>query len=654
MVPDRRAGGKRAGGLPARAAGYGNVMTWRRGMLGHGAVGVLAAAALLAGCVATPGQAPGPVASKAPRKPAVPGEPAAPRDDAALDDAPLVPNGGGNVTGTGLPGALVSDRGAGVISDGGAALQPAGAPPAGVAPAGVAPAGGIAPVAQPAAPLAALAGVVRLPAGIVANNGGAAISNNGGNLITDNGGGVIANNGSSIISNGGASYALASAFGLLQDAPTITVRLVDAAGALLPGTSWTPTKPDGSYAFEQVPTPEGFFVQARVTRGADTWTLGAVGKLAGATGTTLDVSPATTLVAEKARVVLAEQDQRVTDLAIDALAPLVAALATAAADATLDFRQPGAAIAAKLDARLQADAGLVAKARAVDRNVGTPIVRTKTAFADGVFSPEHLAFDRAGNLFVAGLNDHRVYKVPAGTDDIEVFYEGGDLRYPHGIACDAAGNVYVGRRIDVNHAEAGTPNGTDTPGKQVFKITPDGATATALAYTFNEPWGLAFAADGKTLLVCEQKAGDVIAYDTAADTARVYAKDIPYPNGIAVDSRGVAYVTHQRYVDGQADQAENGWRGALAAIAPDGVVSAFYAGVKGQTGADAFEGIAIDAADNLYVTNNWGDTIFKFTPKQKKIETFLKFNQPTGAAFDPRGDLIVADYELGTLARVTP
>ncbi len=645
----------------------------------RGAIAVAAAACLLAGCLdlAPTQSATTPGARGTKKKPPAP--------QAEPDAAPILANGGASLGSAGgttaVSGGIVSNGGAGGVSQASGVMSPVSGvvPPVGsgiVPPGGgnviAAGAGNLAPPGEglveipPAdgiglgstAATAVLSGLVKLPAGVLADNGGSLVGNNSGGLISDGAGGLISDGAGGLIGDGAGAYVTLRVprFTLAQAAaPVIEVGLVDAAGALLPGTARVTADAEGRYAFASVPATGAFFVQARVTSGQDTWTLGALGRLAATGETKLDVTAASTLVTEKTRVVLAEQDQGLDDLPLARLAALIDVLDRAiAADTTLDFKAGGASLAAALDQRLQRITGLVDRARDLDRNVGTPILRTKTALADGVFSPEHVAYDRAGNLFVAGLNDHKVYKIPAGTDRLEVFFQGGDLKFPHGIVCDAAGNVYVGRRIERTAADPENTTGNDTPGKQVFKIDPQGLTATPLAHTFSSPWGLAFAPDGKTLLVAEQGAQDVIAYDTSTDTARVVATDIQYPNGIAVDSRGVTYVTHLRAVWDRPNPDENGWRGAITAIAQDGVKSQFYAGTKSVTGADALEGIAVDAADNLYVTNNWGNTIFKFTPKQKKIETFLAFNQPTGVAFDPQGNLIVADYVLGTLSRITP
>ena len=63
-----------------------------------------------------------------------------------------------------------------------------------------------------------------------------------------------------------------------------------------------------------------------------------------------------------------------------------------------------------------------------------------TTFASGLSYPSGLAFDNAGNLFVADAGSGAVYKfTPAG---VRTTFASG-LNYPSGLAFDRAGNLFV-------------------------------------------------------------------------------------------------------------------------------------------------------------------------------------------------------------------
>jgi sugar lactone lactonase YvrE len=95
----------------------------------------------------------------------------------------------------------------------------------------------------------------------------------------------------------------------------------------------------------------------------------------------------------------------------------------------------------------------------------------------GLGAPSGLAFDSAGNLYIADIGDQRVYKVtPAGMistvagSGAEGFSgDGGaatlaELQYPHGLALDLPGNLYI----------ADSYNGC------VRKVTPTGVISTVV------------------------------------------------------------------------------------------------------------------------------------------------------------------------------
>jgi hypothetical protein len=232
--------------------------------------------------------------------------------------------------------------------------------------------------------------------------------------------------------------------------------------------------------------------------------------------------------------------------------------------------------------------------------------------------PFGITVDAAGNVYIADQGNSVIRKMTpsalvttfAGMAGIQGSANGADTAAsfykPFGVATDAAGNVYV--------ADAGN--------NQIRIITPAGLVST-FAGT-----GAAGAANGK---------------DTATFNS---------PLGVAVDGSGNVYV---------ADYGNN----LIRKITPAGVVS-ILAGT-GATGADngagnlaTFnlpEGLAVDAAGNVYVADNGNDLIRKITP-EGVVSTFAgsggagsaggtgtaaSFNSPFAVAADGAGNVYVAD-----------
>ena len=114
-----------------------------------------------------------------------------------------------------------------------------------------------------------LTGKVKLPEGLLSNNGGGIISDNGGGLIGNNGGGIISDNGGGVVANNGGRYALAQAAEV--PAAGVVVALLDAAGAPVAGPDGRPleatTDAGGAYAFPAAPGDRPLVVAVRLAGG---------------------------------------------------------------------------------------------------------------------------------------------------------------------------------------------------------------------------------------------------------------------------------------------------------------------------------------------------------------------------------------------------
>jgi sugar lactone lactonase YvrE len=304
--------------------------------------------------------------------------------------------------------------------------------------------------------------------------------------------------------------------------------------------------------------------------------------------------------------------------------------------------------------------------QALVTTLGSSVVREGSAdgFATSARfnSPQGIAVDSAGNVFVADTNNHTIRKIsPAG--DVTTFAgtagvsgstnaNGTAARfyYPSDLAIDASGNLYVDDELN----------------NSVRKITPSGDVTTyATGFSFHE--GIAVDTIGNvyvsstsdhtvmmirptgSVLTLAGSAGNSGTADGNGSAAR-----FNFPGGLAVDSAGNVYV---------ADE----FNGAIRKITPNGDVTTF-AGVAGQQGSADGNGsnarfqapsdIAIDSAGNLYVTDAGGRTIRKVTPS-RDVTTIggsfgvsgdvdaaganARFKNPSGIAIAPDGRLFISD-----------
>ncbi|MFI5180605.1 MAG: PKD domain-containing protein [Thermoanaerobaculia bacterium] len=248
--------------------------------------------------------------------------------------------------------------------------------------------------------------------------------------------------------------------------------------------------------------------------------------------------------------------------------------------------------------------------------------------ADGVGSaalfgyPYGVASDSGGNLYVADWNNQTIRKVTPGgavttlaglpLTSGSADGTGNSARFnaPRGIAVDGSGNAWV----------------ADTANQTIRKVTPAGAVTTVAGLA-----GTSGSADG------------------TGSAARFYS-----PSGVAVDGSGNIFV---------ADTANQ----TIRKVTPAGVVTtlAGLAGSSGSvdgTGSAARfynpRGIAVDGSGNVYVAEADNDTIRKVTPAGVVTTVAglagiygsadgpggtARFNGPQGIAVDAAGNLYVAD-----------
>jgi sugar lactone lactonase YvrE len=270
---------------------------------------------------------------------------------------------------------------------------------------------------------------------------------------------------------------------------------------------------------------------------------------------------------------------------------------------------------------------LNAKAQVVSTFAGST-----AGFADGTataakFSgPYGVAVDAAGNVYLADSGNNRIRKITAAGvvstlagSGVAGFAEGAgntaQFDQPFGVAVDAAGNVIVG----------------DTGNNRIRKITAAGVVstlagsiegnvdATGSAAQFNRPGGVAidaagtvFVADAWNHLIREISAAGVVS--TLAGSTLGFADgtgtaaQFNYPEGVAVDAAGNVYI---------ADGSNN----RIRKITSAGVVSTLAGSTQGYgdgTGAAAqFHlpiGVAADAAGNVFVADDLNHRIRIISP----------------------------------------
>ena len=203
-----------------------------------------------------------------------------------------------------------------------------------------------------------------------------------------------------------------------------------------------------------------------------------------------------------------------------------------------------------------------------------------------------LAFDAAGNLFLADSDKHSVFKyTPDGTKS--TFAMG---LYPLGLCFDREGNLFVS-------------DGAATAAKSrrsIVKFTADGKRSTFA--TGISSVGMAFDRSGN-LLVSE---GDSIFKFTpeGKKSTFVTSKGANFID-LAFDEAGNLFVVDQALTDLGTDPVTKSWLGrSIVKITHDGAKSTFAPGLE------ELRDLTVDATGNVYVSSNYA--ILRFTPDGTK------------------------------------
>lgn len=245
-----------------------------------------------------------------------------------------------------------------------------------------------------------------------------------------------------------------------------------------------------------------------------------------------------------------------------------------------------------------------------------------TGTAAQFYSPQYLATDAAGNVYVTDVGNNAIRKItPAGV--VSTLAGSGSIGYadgtgatvrfynPAGLTVDAIGNVYLADRG--NHT--------------IRKITAAGVVSTYLTYGYKTP-GFG---DGST------------------------APRFTNPTSVAIDSKNNLYV---------ADQGNN----AIRIISSDGVVNTLVGNFTNRTDVvNSPAGICVDKNDNVFITDQSG-RVMEITAATKALYTLAgtintngfangagvaaTFDSPKGITTDAAGNIYVADVNNNVIRKV--
>ena len=257
--------------------------------------------------------------------------------------------------------------------------------------------------------------------------------------------------------------------------------------------------------------------------------------------------------------------------------------------------------------------------------------------------------------FNEGLNgfwDAFVVKLaPTGNHLWSTYLGGSSYDWGHGIAVDALGNILVtGDTTSSDWVSGGfDTNLSESAAGFVAKLTP---TGDPLWSTYlNGTWAMDVAVDASgNALVTGKRPTDAFVTKLSPDGGHLWssylgASSNEYGYGIAVDTVGNAVVTGYTsasgWVSGGFDMSFNGGPTDAFVVKLDPAGGHLWSTYLGGGGRDWGTDIAVDASDNIVVTDINGGAVTKLSPTGQHLWSTSVGGEGLGIAADAFGNVLV-------------
>jgi uncharacterized protein (TIGR03437 family) len=308
----------------------------------------------------------------------------------------------------------------------------------------------------------------------------------------------------------------------------------------------------------------------------------------------------------------------------------------------------------------------------------------------GVFNPQGLAFDAAGDLYVAESYQHRIRKISGGVittyaGSVQGFTgDGGPaadsrLNYPTGVAIDSSGALYFADTQNGRIRRIGA-DGIITTVAGNGKSGYDGDNNSAINAMLNSPEGVAVDASGN-LYIADTLNDRIRKVDASGKITTVAGNGPGYSGDNGPASRAQLARPKEMFFDKTgnlyiADSANlvirkidtNGIISTIAGSAAAGFSGDGGTALKATLGAP--NGVAVDSHGNIYIADTLNLRVRKVSPDgtistvcgngkfRNAPDNTLAINafllQPEDVAIDAKGNLLIADTQTNRVAKVTP
>ena len=295
-----------------------------------------------------------------------------------------------------------------------------------------------------------------------------------------------------------------------------------------------------------------------------------------------------------------------------------------------------------------------------------------------LFSPSRVVVDATGNLYISDFFNQRIRKVTAsgtittmaGNGTFRFSGDGGPattavLNSAWAAAIDAAGNLYISDYLNQRIRKV-TPRGTITTiaGNDIAGFSGDGGPAASAA--LNDPQGVAVDSAGNVYIgdggnnrvrkvtstgtITTVAGNGVLGF--SGDGGPATKGSLAYPGGLAMDAAGNLYIATSgdsriRKVTPQGTITTVAGNGYTYGLCPE-AEPIFIGGAATSAALTSPDGLAVDVAGNIYISEFGGNCVQKVTSRGIISTVIGPYHLlpycrcPSGIAVDAAGNLYVA------------
>ncbi|HTT65379.1 MAG TPA: BACON domain-containing carbohydrate-binding protein [Bryobacteraceae bacterium] len=254
----------------------------------------------------------------------------------------------------------------------------------------------------------------------------------------------------------------------------------------------------------------------------------------------------------------------------------------------------------------------------------TPVSAVQTLVSTGLKSPQGLAVDAQGNVYIADSSNNAIREWSAATGTVSLLVSSG-LSNPGGVAVDGAGNVYI----------------ADTGDSAIKKWSvADQQVASLVSTGLISPVGVAVDGQGNVYFsdTGHNSIKEWVAAGQQVTTLIPSTAGLSGPRGVAVDPVGNIYIADAK------NNAIKAWTAANKLLAP--LIS---------TGLNAPRGVALDSQNNAYIADTSNNSIKEWSPPTSSVSTLVAagMRAPSGVVVDGQGNVYIADTNDNAIKEFT-